>query len=110
MGYFKKMKLVYACLVEKQGNETLFGYKIKDTWYPAVFAEYKVFEAIKPTLQKMANEQQCNINFVSFSERRHHERITPLIIRPPSLTTLEEAMDEDKKADALTEDTNAPVV
>ncbi len=85
MALIKKMKLLYACLVEKNGEETLFGYKIKETWYPAVFSQYKTFEAMKPTLQKCSNEGQFSINFVSFTDRRHMERIEPQIILPVNL-------------------------
>lgn len=94
------MKLVYACLVERPGQEeSLFGYNVKGTWYPAVFSSYKVFEAIKPTLQKAANEGQFNINFVCFKDRQHLEKIEPTIIRPPSLITKDEGLTEAELSD-----------
>ena len=103
MSLIKRMKVVYACLVEKNNQESLFGYQVKDTWYPAVFSDVRIFDHLRTTLQRASNEGQYNINFVAFSERRHMQKIEPQIIRPKSLITPEEFLAEEKMADEICE-------
>ena len=101
----KRMKILYACLIEKNGQENLFGYKVKDTWYPAVFPNIKSLDAAIPTLQKAANERQCNINVVAYGDRKQINRLQPMIIRPQSLVSMDEVLEESQIADELCEET-----